>query len=694
MTRSDDLAGFILDLQEEIEVMSDADEEKATFREEAFTSIYVDHLIDVGELDDGDVVHYEGSGNRLKASGFAINEDEDRLDLFISLYRQATAPETIPRADVEVAIRKVQNFFRRAVDGLHQRLDSASRAHDMAQRIHLMRTRIRKIRIFLFTDGVTNVDTRADETIDGIEYTFNLWDVERFYRSRTSGRQRAAITIDLITGYGQAVPCLELPGGALDYDACLAIFPGAVLARIYDNYGARLLERNVRAFLQVRGGVNKGIRKTLHEEPHRFLAYNNGISATASRVEYTTLADGRRAISRIHDLQIVNGGQTTASLYSVMMRDKKDLSLVHVQAKISIVDRERMEEMVPLISRYANSQNKVSDADFSANDGFHVQVEELSRTVWAPATGSAQRQTHWFYERARGQYADARTRAKVSGKQREERIFLESNPKDQSFTKTDLAKYANTLEQLPYIVSRGAQKNFNEFTIRFGDRGTTTVDRQYFQRIVAMAILFRDAERIVKECQYGGYRANDVTYTLAYLSRKTGKRIDLDRIWKEQKVSAALEDTIRLVSARVHEVVVDAPDGGNVTEWCKKEACWRRIEALEIELPQALIQELTIAPCELEAAPAGVEIQVAGPLPDDAPSGAADDPVRALLSVRPSTWSDLNQWLVRNQKSGAQRPLVLQLARLASSPKHRVTPDLARRGLSLLADARERGFQG
>lgn len=693
MTRSDDLAGFILDLQEEVEVMAGAEDGQAAFREEAFTSIYVDHLIDVGELDEGEVVHYEGSGNRLKASGYAINEDEDRLDLFITLYRQVTAPEGVSRADVDVAIRKAQNFFRRAADGLHQRLDSASPAHDMAQRIHLMRTRIRKIRLFLFTDGVTNVDTRADETIDDIEYTFNLWDVERFYRSRTSGRQRAAITIDLITGYGQAVPCLELPGGALDYDACLAIFPGSVLARIYDDYGARLLERNVRAFLQIRGGVNKGIRKTLHEEPHRFLAYNNGISATASRVEYTTLADGRRAISRIHDLQIVNGGQTTASLYSVMMRDKKDLGLVHVQAKISIVDRERMEEMVPLISRYANSQNKVSDADFSANDGFHVQVEELSRTVWAPATGSAQRQTHWFYERARGQYADARTRAKVGGK-REERVFLESNPKEQSFTKTDLAKYANTLEQLPYIVSRGAQKNFNEFTIRLGDRGTITVDRQYFQRIVALAILFRDAERLVKDCQYGGYRANDVTYSLAYLSRKTGKRIDLDRIWKEQKVSEALEETIRLVSARVHEVVVDAPDGGNITEWCKKEACWRRIEALEIELPQGLIQELTLTPCELEAAPAGSDPAGDASLAEDTLESASDDPVRALLSVRPSTWSDLNQWLVRNQKSGTQRPLVLQLARLSSSPKQRVTPDLARRGLSVLADAREQGFQG
>ena len=406
---------------------------------------------------------------------------------------------------------------------------------------------------------------------------------------------------------------------------------------------------------------------------------------------YTTLADGRRAISRIHDLQLVNGGQTTASLYSVMIRDRKDLSLVQVQAKISIVDSERMEEMVPLISRYANSQNKVSDADFSANDGFHVQLEELSRTVWAPATGDAQRQTHWFYERARGQYADARTRAKTDGRAKE-RLFLESNPKDQTLTKTSLAKYANTLEQLPHIVSRGAQKNFNEFTIRLADRGPITVDRQYFERIVAMAILFRDAEHIVHKCQYGGYRANDVTYTLAYLSRKTGRRIDLDRIWKEQGVSPALEQTIRLVSAQIHEVIVDAPDGGNVTEWCKKEICWQRIDGLDIPLPQAFTQELTIAPCEFEPAPVGA-VTGGGELAE-ALEAAAHNPVRALFSVRPVTWSDLNQWLLREQRDASHKSLVLQLARLNSASKSRVTPELARRGLDLLADARARGFQG
>lgn len=679
---------FLTTLQEQVEAYTRGSEEGESnaFLEEAFTALCIEHLIETGELEDGEAAHYEGQNNRLKASGYAIHEEEGRLDLLVTLYRQASVPETVSRAEVEVALRKAQSFLRKALEGLHQRLDATSQAHQMAERIYIMRDRLQRVRLFLLTDGVTTLDTLPETVQDSIQFSYHLWDLERLFRSMTSGYRREPITIDLQSRYGQAIPCLELPGGALDYHACLAIFPGSVLAGIYRDHGARLLERNVRSFLQIRGGINRSIRETLQNAPHRFLAYNNGISATAARVDYVTLPDGRRAISRLHDLQIVNGGQTTASLYTVMVRDRLDLSQVQVQAKITIVDRERMEEMVPLISRYANSQNKVSDADFSANDQFHVQVEEYSRTVWAPAVGAAQRQTHWFYERARGQYADARSRAKLLGR-REERMFLEGNPKEQSFTKTELARYFNTFEQLPHIVSRGAQKNFNEFTLRHAERETGPVDRQYFQRLLALAILFRRAEKVVQEGHYGGYRANDVTYTLAYLSRHTGRRMDLDRIWRDQDITAATVETIREVSSRVHAVVIDAPDGGNVTEWCKKEACWRRIENLRLELSPSFLQELTVGPCIPEPM---------GETPDGAPlaeTEANEAPVSAIMSLRAGLWSDLNQWLVREGWGNGHKPLVLKLAHFAS---RRRSPDeeLTRRGLDLLEKARRAGFHG
>ena len=223
----------------------------------------------------------------------------------------------------------------------------------------------------------------------------------------------------------------------------------------------------------------------------------------------------------------MNGGQTTASLLATN-RGRADLSHVYVAAKlIEIETGDVHDELVRNVSRFANSQNRISEADFSANDPFHVRIEELSRTVWAPAADGTQRQTKWFYERARGQYQDARALETTPARRRG---FASENPTRQRFTKTDLAKFENTWDQLPHIVSRGAQKNFSDFMIRLSVRDQMAVDRAYFERLVGKAILFRAAERIVQQQNFGGYRANIVTYTLSLLSNATSQRIDLDRI--------------------------------------------------------------------------------------------------------------------------------------------------------------------
>src|SRR5690606_13438191 len=312
--------------------------------------------------------------------------------------------------------------------------------------------------------------------------------------------------------YGITIPCLSMVDPDSDYKGYLAVVPGDVLAGIYDKYGPRLLERNVRSFLQARGNVNKGIRKTILEEPHRFFAYNNGVSATADDIEFDE--ENGYSISKIRNLQIVNGGQTTASLYYTARKDKADLQGIFVQAKISVIPEEHLEHIVPLISKFANSQNKVNDADFYANDPFHIEIEGLSRTVWAPAVDGSSKQSKWFYERARGQYLDAKSREVTPARKRQ---FDATFPTRQKFTKTDLAKYENTWMQLPHIVSLGAQKNFNEFTIRLKERGRVDVDARYFEHLIAKAIIFSRADRIVHDQNFGGYKANIVTYTIAFI---------------------------------------------------------------------------------------------------------------------------------------------------------------------------------
>jgi hypothetical protein len=348
------------------------------------------------------------------------------------------------------------------------------------------------------------------------------------------------------------------------------------LHRLYDEYGERLLELNVRSFLQARGKVNQGIRDTLKDDPASFFAYNNGLSAVAEEVEVLQGKSGP-ALAKIRGLQIVNGGQTTASIHRAKKKDGVMLDQVFVQMKLIVVPAESLESVVPRISRNANSQNKVNDADFSANDPYHRRVEELSRSTWAPG-----QKTQWFYERARGQYQVAKAKAPTG--------FETRYPPRMMFTKTDLASSENSWDQKPHIVSRGGQKNFLEFMLEneeehVPDRVAGIAETD-FQGIVARLILFRRAQAVARQLAFPAYRANIVTYSVAYLSVRVPKAIDFDRLWREQDVPPALAEAIRSVEKVVDREIKSSAGARNVTEWCKKEECWKHIRALSIPLPK------------------------------------------------------------------------------------------------------------
>jgi hypothetical protein len=574
-----ELTRFAENLQQQIIINAEGnqtEEDFGSFSEEAFTHLMIEYLTEAGELEDGHVCYHSAHG--LKVNGYNVQEEEGRLDLFISIYTSSPSPSTIRKDEVESAFRQLINFLKKVYKGYHQTIEEASPGFDMAQIIYSQRSQITHVRLFLFTDGLTTLQTKTSQIKDGMNYSFNIWDLRRTYRCVTSGQKREAIEINFQTQYDCIIPCLAMPESQADYSAYVAIIPGEILCKIYSEYGSRLLERNVRSFLQAKGNVNRGIRQTILKEPHRFLAYNNGISATAEAVQLVDLPNGGKGIAGIRDLQIVNGGQTTASLYQAVRKDKADISGIYVQTKLTVVDRDRIDEIVPLISRYANNQNKVSEADFSANDPFHIRIEELSRTIWAPAVDGTQRQTRWFYERARGQYADAKNRESTPAKQK---AFTLTHPSTQKFMKTDLAKFEHTWDQLPHVVSLGAQKNFSRFTLLRAECGKVEVDGMYFTQLVAKAILFKSAEKIVDHEKFGGYRANIVTYTLSYLSFTAKEHIDLNWIWKHQSLPTDLQKTISITSQRVHQVITNPPNGRNVTEWCKKEACWQAVQRIQ-----------------------------------------------------------------------------------------------------------------
>ena len=349
-------------------------------------------------------------------------------------------------------------------------------------------------------------------------------------------------------------------------------------------------------FLQVRGNVNRGLRNTISNYPEMFFAYNNGITATAESIETVASPNGL-LLTGMRNFQIVNGGQTTASIHAALRNREVDLDRVFVQMKLSIVNSDRALEIVPKISEYANTQNRVSAADFFSNHPFHIRMEGFSRRLYAPSRDGTFRQSKWFYERARGQYQDGRGRLT----QAERRRFDLEYPKPQMFTKTELAKFLNVWRAKPDVVSRGAQKNFADFASFIGgewNKRSNDFNELYYREAIAKAIVFRSVERLVTEQPWyqGGYRANVVAYAIAKLAHdvaQRGESINFERTWRAQGISPGLREALVVSAKAVHDVMVDPPDRmRNVTEWAKQQACWSRVMGLHVAWPEALEAEL------------------------------------------------------------------------------------------------------
>jgi hypothetical protein len=581
-----DLSAFATDFQQEVISRSETIGQE-TFLDDSFTQLCLEHLMEAGEVDDASVCLHRSTG--LQVSGFAVSEDGESLDLIVTVHTNEVPPRTVPKADMIDALRRLTKFFEQCTKGYFKQIEEATPAFDLAQLINHGWQTYTRVRFLLLTDGICKSEPPSAKVIAGLRASYDIWDSERFYRNWSSGREREEIIIDIADLAGAPVPCLVLENSLGGYTTLLSIFPGTLIGELYGRFGPRLLERNVRSFLQVKGAVNKGIRDTIRKEPSMFLAYNNGLSCTAAEVALTTSESGGRAIQSIRDLQIVNGGQTTASIYHASIKDKADVTNIGVQVKLTILtDSNRMDNIVPLISKYANSQNKVQVADLMANDTYHRRIQELSRTVWAPAIDGTLRQTRWYYERARGQYRDDIAMERTAA---QKKSFETMNPKQQMFTKTELAKYVLTFDMRPHIVSKGAQYAFSAFTVGLDShiKSEGLVDQAYFQRLVAKAIIFKETERLLQDLKFPGYRANIVTYSLAKLMFVGRGRIDLDLIWIEQKISQELELAIQKIARSCYDYIVTNANGGNVTQYCKKEDCWLGFRDSYVSLPDHIV---------------------------------------------------------------------------------------------------------
>jgi AIPR protein len=557
-------------------------------KENCFTEYMISCLIEDGTIEDGIPLYFKKRG--IQINGYFFNEDMGILNVFISKYNATSPPVNVPLRDIKASLKRLNTFLEKAINAENMDIPKGTPIFDLVQKIFMNKEDILKINVYFLTDGIVKKNFESDIIFDSIDTEVHIWDLERLYTKITSGKNRESVEIDF-DKLGGGIPCLEMPEKNETYETYLAIFPAILLVEMYSKYRTRLLEGNVRSFLQLRGSVNKGIRSTLKNEPHMFLAYNNGISAVAESACIVRNSDGL-VIKKINNLQIVNGGQTTATLYHVYKKDRITLKGVSVQVKLTIVSEGKiMDEVVPKISEYANSQNKIQGADFSSNHIYHRTMEELSRTVWAPVIKGAQRQTKWYYERARGQYLVDR------GKENSltyKRNFDNEYPPKQKFDKTALAKYMNTFHQKPYMVSRGAQKNFNEFMNDLNKNKTALPVQSDYENIIALVILNIKAEQQIntQKDKYPAYRSYIVAYSLAWIFYVTSSEVDLKSIWINQDISKSMVESLNYIFPIVNSHIINPPSNGNITEWCKRKECWDLFLKLNTDIPNSLLNDV------------------------------------------------------------------------------------------------------
>ena len=516
------------------------------------TRTVVGYIQGVGDVNQVNYCSYRAkNGVALDAWGFSGDEDLTTIDLFLSLYLDPNKSSTLPASELDRHFNWLLRFYEQSLSGIiFSKIENEkSDLNQIAQLIN--QTPIDRVRLFILTNAIIPSDYERgnNELENDTTCEFYVWDAKRIMQQDNIISGRAPIVVDFEGDYNCTLPCIQMPDVSDNVSCYLCIIPGMVLSQVYHKYHQQILEMNVRTFLQFKGASNKGIRDTLigHKatptekrkgitdsdaEPDMFFSYNNGISATASEVK---LNEEGNAITKIKSWQIVNGGQTTAAITAVMKMketDKTQLSRVYVAMKISVVkDTEKIPEIVPKISRFANTQSAIKKSDFNINEKFLIELEQRSREEWAINENKTP-VSKWFFERTRGQYID---KAKRTPSKKAEAEFYAEYPKEQMFDKTMLSKFMMAWEQNPAMVCKGGENNYAEFfnrTLRSG----VHFDVTRYHRTIAKAILFKAIDAYYGKDGIGlpGYKSNMVAYTMSLLSLQSSKSLNLDAIWDEQ----------------------------------------------------------------------------------------------------------------------------------------------------------------
>lgn len=591
------LENYIEELKSDVASLVYSEGEGASF-EDKFTEYCIEVFETIGKSEGARVLSYvhpnSQGGIDWKINGYCLKDlfkDENKkeyfetLDLFLTNFKIDSYEHNITKDEYTKSLNQIKRFINSALKRHIDYIDpSHTELNELIKIIGNQGKDFDRINVYFLINGFSNHDKEKID-INDIEVFVHTWDVSRLFKINESNSTHEPIEIEFenFTENGNGLQCLKVPSIDNLYDCYLAIVPGEILAKLYKEFSNELLESNVRAFLGQKGKYNKPISDTIRTKPHMFLPYNNGITGTAESVE-TKLINNELVITKLNDFQIVNGGQTTASLYHTQKKFKDaDLSKIFVQMKLTVIkDKEQKNTEVPFIARFANSQNKVTDLDLSSNNPYFVQIENLSRKKYVVNPENKNQSFLWFFERTNGQYKESLNKQTPA----QQKKFKEQNPSDKKFVKSDVAKYINVWELEPHYVSQGSQKNFIQYLKKVEDLGKKNKlpGENFYRKLIANAILFKVTDKLfgrknVDAIGDTNLKAFTVAYTISYFHYLTNNRLDLWKIYEEQQTDVFLNGYFKNILLFVYKHLVKEANNSLISEYAKRESSWTKLKA-------------------------------------------------------------------------------------------------------------------
>lgn len=675
---------FFLQLKEDAEVEASINE---TTVEEALTESFLEYIKESDETDCPEVLIADSAQEETRPLGqykicaYDYEETNGVLDLFTNIFKYGETSELLQNSQIDNACSRIYRFLDGCISGKMSEFYKEKRS-DIVELADLIKSeydsnKLKLIRYFVITNGRIKEDYDWDITTvtdKDIEAEFHVWDLTSVYRAEESGRELSDTPIPLI----RPIECLKVVENNSKVTTYLGIMSALELARIYGLHKSKLIEKNVRNYLGVKG-INKGIFSTLVNEPELFLPYNNGISTVATEVSIERPLNNdddnpKLLITQMRNWHIVNGGQTTCTIYNAFKK-KVDISKAFVAIKICVIkDNDPSSLLIPNIAKYANSQTKINDSDLNANQRYLMDIDRISKLERTPKDAKHNRETYWYFERLRGQLLSERMN---TGEARSKKVqrFLEERPKEQRINKTDIAKVMMAWDGYPYEASKGSELCFNAFWN--ADYKNTEVTREYFHDIIAKRILYLKINSLFKEGEYKGYGNIVCCYVLSIIALKTQQKLNLDYIWQRQEVQPELIEAIKeSISVVVNYVTSISQEGINPTVVAKKPDFWYTIKSLAsgIKFPTS---ESVITKSADRLTPEEVAM------------------IESAKGVSIETWENLSRWGKSTHKlSIMEKKRIDRIAVTLSKAPASLTYQLAEGCMTILRMSKDAGFEG